>query len=122
MPPRTTILIGWSPAPRLPAADGDADDAEPAREARFTLDKVDNCRSITRTVRTLDREQLPLDEIRASLDLATAAPLSNAPSSPHDTRRQRADAARGHPYQEFLSVADSTEKSAKVKYFADVDR
>jgi hypothetical protein len=85
----------------------------PPRESKFTLGKVDNCISIRRSLRTLGPEELPLDEICARLD--TAAPPSNAPSNPHDTRR-------GHPYLEYLSSVESPEKYDKLKYYADVDR
>jgi hypothetical protein len=101
---------------RLPAADDIASGTQRphARKATFAFDRVDNCISIRRTLQTLAPTEIPLDEIRACCDKTPPAP-----SSPHDTRHQRAD---GHSYHEFLSVVNTPEKSEKVKYFADVDR
>ncbi len=86
------------------------------------LAKLDNCITISRTLKKFDPSQMPSDVIGACCHHDAAQQPLSTPGKPHDTCQQRADAARGHPYNEFHNVVNDADKSARVKYFADVDR
>jgi hypothetical protein len=63
----------------------------------------------------MDATQLPPDEMRACRHRDAAQPPSSMLGRPHDTCQRRADAARGHPYNEYLNDVNDIDKSACLK-------